>query len=203
MSACCWVCSGRLGDCFCQPGSKKTKYAPNSNDTYVCHDKVKCKCGLTHDLNGTVTLCGCTEFRPAEETKPESVYEWARKKLNDGVSLAELSGFIQKLIDAGKAAETRAKELETSGVRLLESYNHEIERVHRAHCEIAQALALLKPARPEDGLLPAIREILQQLVLERETGKEARDALEWIEHEEPGGTTIVARALSVKEPSGD
>lgn len=69
--------------------------------------------------------------------KPESVYERARK--------AHVEAWcIEEAIDAGEAAEKRAEAAER---------------------ERDEALALLKPARPEDGLLPAVRDVMQRLAL--------------------------------------
>jgi hypothetical protein len=47
------------------------------------------------------------------------------------------------------------------------------KRIRQLHEEIRDALTLLDPARPEDGLLPAIRDMMQQLTTEREGGKVA------------------------------
>jgi len=47
------------------------------------------------------------------------------------------------------------------------------KRIRQLHEEIRDALTLLDPARPEDGLLPAIRDMMQQLTSEREGGKVA------------------------------
>ena len=84
-------------------------------------DNVKCKCGIIHDLNGIVTLCGCTTFRPAEEVNlepaTESVYERARKALRR-IADNDITGRIEdetavdfdlvaRGINAGETAEAK------------------------------------------------------------------------------------------------
>jgi hypothetical protein len=67
--------------------------------------------------------------------------------------------------ERAEAAEARVKVLEDAGRQLTESYLHELERVQRMSAEVADAIALMKPARPEDGLLPAVRDVMQRLAL--------------------------------------
>jgi hypothetical protein len=87
-----------------------------------------------------------------------------------------------KLRDKLNAAEKRAEEAEKD-LWAVRRYAHRIELDYESRNkaedraiaaererdevrkELAEALALLKPARPEDGLLPAIRDVMQRLAL--------------------------------------
>jgi hypothetical protein len=93
-----------------------------------------------------------------------------RACMAEGLAAARRGHFelISRSEEASKRAEeaeARVKVLEDAGRQLTESYLHELGRVQRMSSEAADAIALLKPARPEDGLLPAVRDVMQRLVL--------------------------------------
>lgn len=103
----------------------------------------------------------------SDETNSESVYERARKALSGLDSWNWLKGNhpamrdVISALDAGEAAEKRARKRE--GYRLeADRLAKEWEKVAR---ERDEAIILLNPARPEDGLLPAIRDVMQRLAL--------------------------------------
>jgi hypothetical protein len=153
------------------------------------YDK-KCICGCPrsrhtyYDNNsGHCVDCGsmqCPEFRTAEEAKSEpaaeSVYERARRALfaachrgrlllSIPLRLDDPDVLISAALDAGEAAEKRAEKAEKEIARLTDTLMGLEQNEAALWDEIHNALALLKPARPEDGLLPAIRDVLQRLVL--------------------------------------
>jgi hypothetical protein len=115
----------------------------------------------------------------SDDEKAESVYERARNELDleecdcetcenlahheavlSAITCGELE-IARKL----KAVEKRAVEAEKEIARLIDTLMGLEQNEAALWNEIHNALALLKPARPEDGLLPAIRDVLQRLVL--------------------------------------
>lgn len=89
-----------------------------------------------------------------------------------------------------ESAMARVRELEAE-LSDEKKANGDLEECLRASYVVASelgkvtdaALALLKPARPEDGLLPAIRDVMQQLTNEREGGETAQKECERLEQQ--------------------
>jgi hypothetical protein len=174
------------------------------------NDDTKCVCGDAHQhtqapgRNDHCMDCGCARFHPVEEwrvqedrlfaefggglwvtvgeLKPglstESMYEKARAILNCPNNIVYASWIILKdALNAGETAEKRANALTNI---------------------MGAAILLLNPSRPEDGLLPAIRDVLQQLTSEREAGKAQREHVSELELE--AGKIAVQRVFRPNEP---
>ena len=133
-------------------------------------DEEKCVCGHGRNIHVGGGLdcryppfehtCSCDRFRlePKDgtiyERAREAVYARPRRQPEYGLS-NEAWGLILAALDAGEAAEKRAEGAENDAYGAAKAML-EME---------ANALALLNPARPEDGLLPAIRDVMQRLAL--------------------------------------
>jgi len=79
----------------------------------------------------------------------------------------------------------RASRMEIAIIQMTNIVQEKIKLEQQTREVISDAIALLKPARPEDGLLPAVRDVMQRLVLAepeaqrlRAQRKELLDALE-------------------------
>jgi len=120
----------------------------------------------------------------SDETKSESVYERAFAALHDACANGRLKMSVPVdeqhdhdcLIIAGltaseaaekraEAAEVRVRELEIQNSRGHQLLREAQENVLHMTNTIGAAILLLNPARPEDGLLPAIRDVMQRLTL--------------------------------------
>jgi hypothetical protein len=98
----------------------------------------------------------------------------ARVKEFEGLRDRAMAAYLKDL----DARDARIKELEELNENDARVGACNVRKLRDQYIERNDAIALLKPARPEDGLLPAIRDVMQQLVSEREAGKSARDALD-------------------------
>jgi hypothetical protein len=119
--------------------------------------------------------------------------------LHPSSPLAVMRGNLEGFADRDRrieAAEAKVRELEEENKRLAHGVDHFRRLVELAGRDTEDALALLKPVRPEDGLLPAIRDVLQQLVNEREGGEDARKECGRLEKQ----IAIMVEMWPTKEP---
>jgi len=116
----------------------------------------------------------------SDETKSESVYERARSRMAvwrgeptvPPTWQIDTISYVLDALDAGEAAEKRAESAEAKcgELAIQNSRGHQLlkeaqEKVLHMTNTIGAAILLLNPARPEDGLLPAIRDVMQRLAL--------------------------------------
>jgi hypothetical protein len=128
--------------------------------------------------DATVKTLGEVDYQLDVEIKrAEAAERLSEERLDHIVKLEQEAKVIKAALagigphpaeERANIAEARVKELEDRVRATEDRLNGEVVWRKELHSQTMEALSLLHPARPEDGLLPAIRDVLQQLVSERD-----------------------------------
>lgn len=138
-------------------------------------DAEECDCEICEDwCRHELTLAALDAGEAAEKRAGEAedrVRDLERYTKDDIENIKSANQNTRALLDEQMA---RASKMESTVIQMTHLVEEQIKSEQQTRKVISDALALLKPARPEDGLLPAVRDVMQRLALAESELEELR-----------------------------